>query len=110
MKSDQENAIGYLVKEFVEARGEGKTHVEDSVLMSSGSNGVAERGIHDTECKRRAIFLGFQEGVGMSFDARERVVSFIPEYAAYLMNRLKVGEDGKTVYERVGECGGTGVW
>jgi hypothetical protein len=24
----------------------------------------------------------------------------MPEYAAYLLNRLEVGKDGKTVYER----------
>ena len=26
---------------------------------------------------------------------------FIPEYAAYLMNRLHVGKDGKVAYERI---------
>ena len=25
---------------------------------------------------------------------------FLPEYAAYLLNRLEVGKDGKTAYER----------
>ena len=34
-------------------------------------------------------------------DARERVVAFMPEYAAYLLNRLQQGEDGKVAYERV---------
>ena len=32
-------------------------------------------------------------------DAREKVVNFIPEYAAYLMNRLEVGKDGKAAYD-----------
>ena len=28
------------------------------------------------------------------------MVTFIPEYAAYLLNRLEVRQDGKTAYER----------
>ena len=34
-------------------------------------------------------------------DARERILTFIPEYAAYLINRLEVGKDGRVGYERV---------
>ena len=34
-------------------------------------------------------------------DATERIVAFIPEYVAYLMNRLCIGSDGKVAYERV---------
>jgi len=33
-------------------------------------------------------------------DSRDRIVMFIPEYAAYLLKRLEVGQDGKTAYER----------
>ena len=36
-----------------------------------------------------------------SVDTRERIVAFIPEYAAYLMNRMNVGKDGKVPYERI---------
>ena len=39
--------------------------------------------------------------LGRRVDAERRVVTFIAEYAAYLMNRLEVGKDGKTAYERV---------
>ena len=34
-------------------------------------------------------------------DSREKVVTFIPEYAAYLLNRMEICQDGKTNYERV---------
>ena len=44
--------------------------------------------------------MAFQEKVGRGVDCRERIVAFIPEYAAYLMNRLKKGEDGKVAFER----------
>ena len=39
--------------------------------------------------------------MGQKVDARERIVAFIPEYAAYLMNRLCQGSDGKVAYERI---------
>ena len=39
--------------------------------------------------------------LGRKVDARERIVAFIPEYAAYLLSRLLQGDDGKVAYERV---------
>ena len=77
-----------MVKQVVDQREEGKALVEESPKQSSGSNGVAERGIQEIEGELRAIFLGFQERIGRRIDAGERVVAFIPEHAAYLLNRL----------------------
>ena len=45
--------------------------------------------------------MGLQERLGGMIDARERIIAFIPEYAAYLMNRLDRGENGEVPYERV---------
>ena len=42
--------------------------------------------------------MALQGRIGRKWDARERIVNFIPEYAAYLMNRLEVGKDGKVAY------------
>ena len=44
VKTDQEPAIEFLVKELVEARPEGRTIVEESPKESKGSNGDVERG------------------------------------------------------------------
>jgi hypothetical protein len=84
----------------VEARPEGKTILESSPKESKGSNGVAERGIQEIEGQIRVMFLALQEKLGRKIDARERIVALIPEYASYLMNRLKKGEDGKVPYGR----------
>ena len=89
------------MKELVEARAEGKTHVEESPTGSSGSNGIVEREVQEVEGQIRALFLSLQERLGMKVDARERVVAFMPDYVTYLVNKLKVGDDGKTVYESV---------
>ena len=48
VKTDQEPAIEYLVKDIVEARGDEKgsrTIVEESPVKSNGSNGVVERAV-----------------------------------------------------------------
>ena len=49
----------------------------------------------------RALFVALQGRIGRKLDARERIVAFIPEYAAYLINRLSQGTDGKVAYERM---------
>ncbi len=46
------------------------------------------------------MLLALEERLGRSLDARERIIAFIPEYAAYLVNRLHRGDDGKVPYER----------
>ena len=43
----------------------------------------------------RALHLGLQERLWRKVDARERIVAFIPEYAAYLVNRLSKGVTGR---------------
>ena len=61
---------------------------------------MAERGAQEIEGQIRKLFLALQEKLGRAVDAKERIVAFIPEYAAYLLNRLRKGEDGKVSYER----------
>ena len=60
-----------------------------------------ERGVQDIEGQLRAVVLVFQERMERKVDARERIVAFIPEYSAYLLNILKKGLDGKVAYERM---------
>ena len=44
--------------------------------------------------------MAFEGRIGRDINAKESVVTLMPEYAAYLMNRREVGKDGKTAYER----------
>ncbi len=46
------------------------------------------------------MFLGLSMRLNRDWDAKERIVVFIPEYAAYLQNRLLIGEEWKVAYER----------
>ena len=89
----------------METRTEGKTLLEESPVESHQSNGGAERGVQEIEGQIRAIFISLQDRLERKLDARERIVAFIPEYAAYLVNRLQRGRDGKVPYERLkGKC------
>ena len=101
VKTDQEPSIEAVVEDLVKEREDERTVVEESPKMSSGSDGVAERAAQEIEGRLRAILLEFELRVGEEVDSREPIMTFIPEYAAYLMNRLEVGKDGKTAYERV---------
>ena len=49
----------------------------------------------------RSLFLGLEERIGRKLDARERIVAFILDYAAYLINRISQGTGGKVAYERM---------
>ena len=103
IKSDQEASIRALVKDIVEERGDesGKrTIIEEAPKGSKGSNGVVERGVQTMEGQLRVLKSAFEERVGQRVDAEARVVTFMAEYGAYLVNRLEVGKDGKTAYER----------
>ena len=57
--------------------------------------------VQEMEGQIRSLWLGLQSRLGKSLNAKERIVAFIPEYVAYLFNRLHQGTDGKVAYERV---------
>ena len=101
IKSDQEPAVKRLVKDLVEARAEGKSVVEERPVGSSGSNGVVERTVQAVEGQIRVILLALELRSGATVAATEPIVTYIPDHTMYLINRLEVGKDGKTAYERV---------
>ena len=100
VKTDQEPSIQYLVKDVTNERVDGQTMVEESPVKSSGSNGRVERSVQGLEGQIRALLLALEARIGTEIDVREPIVTFIPEYAAYLLNRREIGKDGKTGYER----------
>ena len=100
VKGDQEKSLEVVLRDLLECRPEGRTLLEESPVQSSGSNGVVERSIQELEGTIRAMYINLRDRLGIQFSARERVVAFIPEYAAYLLNRIHKGDDGKVPYER----------
>ena len=59
------------------------------------------KGVQEIEGKLRAMLLALKSRMGGAPRAKERTVAFMPEYVAYLSNRLCRGDDGTMVYERV---------
>ena len=100
VKTDQEPSIQYFVKDLIDSRTQGQTIIEESPVKSSGSNGVVERGVQILEGQLRVMLLAFESRIGREVNAKESIVTFMPEYAAYLLNRREQGKDGKTSYER----------
>ena len=101
VKSDQEPSIEALIDDLVKEREAGRTLVEVSPVGSRGSNGVVERAVQGIEGQLRAALLELESRLGVQVAAEEPIITFLPEYVAYLINRLEVGKDGKTAYERV---------
>ena len=74
--------------------------MEQSPVASSSSDGLAERAVQTIEGQIRVMKLALEGRLGTKLEAEAKVVSFMAEYAAYLTNRLEVGKDGKTAYQR----------
>ena len=96
VKTDQEPAIKTFVKDLTAAREEGRTIAEESPVKSSGSNGRAERAVQMLEGHIRVLLLGLEARLGMRVDAKEPIVTYMPEYAAYLLNRSSVWNLGRS--------------
>eukprot|EP00973_Karenia_brevis_P038437 5300881-Karenia_brevis.AAC.1 len=100
IKSDTEEAMKLLVRCIQEERSGSRTNVEEVPKGSKGSNGIVERAVQEIEGRIRSLLLSLEERLNRDIDAKERIVASIPQYAAYLYNRLHRGDDGKVAYER----------
>ena len=100
VKTDQEPAIESLIKDVKESRGGQRTLVEESPVQSHGSNGIVERAVQAIEGLIRTMKSALEARLQGAIKADSPIVTFMAEYASYLLNRLEVGKDGKTAYER----------
>ena len=75
MKTDQEPAIEYLVKDIVDARGDEKgsrTLVEESPVKSKGSNGLVERAVQTLEGADQGDEVGIGRTIGDEGRCRDK--------------------------------------
>jgi len=100
MKSDQEPAIVDLVREVARIRAPAKTMTEQSPVGASASNGVIERGILTAEGQIRVMKDALEARIAGKIPSDHRLLAWLVEFAAVLVNRYEVGHDGKTPYER----------
>ena len=100
LKSDQEPAILYLLDDVSMSRTGAKTLIEQAPKRSKGSNGVVERAVQSVEQVLRTLKSALDERMGVRIDTKHPVLTWMCEYASYMMNRLEVSSDGRTPYER----------
>ena len=93
VKSDQEPAIKFLIKDIVQQRTSARTIVEESPKHSSASNGVVERAIQACEGQIRSQKSQVDERYMVRLVTDHPLVAWLCEHAAYLLNRLEVGRD-----------------
>ena len=96
VKTDQEPSIKFLVDDICTARTGAKTVKECSPKFSKGSNGVVERAVQGIEQCIRTMKSSFDERYKVKVDIQHPVITWLCDYAGYVLNRLEVGADGKT--------------
>ena len=76
--------------------------VEYSPVGASQSNGMIERAIQSVSGQTRVLLSALEEKWGCSIPYDHPPICCIVEYASVLLNRFKVGVDGRTACERNG--------
>jgi hypothetical protein len=103
VRSDQEPAILSIIQEVGRLRaiaGGWRYICENSPVGSSQSNGMIERYVQSVQQQVRVIKSALEEKWRVTVEAKSAVVPWMVEYAAFLINRFEVAQDGKTGYER----------
>ena len=99
-KTDQEPALVALASAVIAERPE-ETLLEHSKVAESASNGVIEKGVQQVEEQIRVLKLGLQDRIGASIPTKAAIMTWLVPHAADSLNKLEVGSDGKTAYERL---------
>ena len=95
IEGDQEPAIKALIEDVARLRARARTIPEHSPAGSSGSNGVVERAIWSIDAQVRVMKLALENHVKTKIDDEHPIITWLAEYAAWLLNRFEVGRDGK---------------
>ena len=100
LKSDQEPSIE-AVKKAVAALRVGRTIPESSARGESQSNGRAEDAGRRVREYARVLKEQMEDKMQGVLDAEDDIMQWLVRWAAMMMNRCRVGPDGKTAFEKV---------
>ena len=101
VRSDQENAIGELIRRVAFLRALAKTVIEETPVADSRANGRAERAVQVVEEQCRTIIYDLEEMTGERVSVKSSLFPWIVEYSCDCVNKFRVGDDRRTTYERI---------
>jgi len=102
VKTDQEPSTLAVAKEIKRLRLPlQSTILESSKIYDSQSNGVAERAVQSVECQARTVLIALQKRLEVKVPVTHKIVTWLVEHAADLLNKFAVGRDGRTAFERL---------
>lgn len=99
LKSDGETALKVIQAEVKRRRG-GKTILENSPVGDSRTNGDAERAVQSIAAHVRTLKKGLEDRGGFKLSSDHPIIPWLVQHAADVINKYRVGPDGKTAYER----------
>jgi len=103
IKTDQEPALKDLVREIHQLRAaKGRETIpEESKVYDSQSNGTAERAVQSVECIARTHKFALEKRIGKKVPCTHPLMTWLVEHSVDMLNKYKVGADGRTAYERI---------
>ena len=102
LRCDNEPAIEALAREIAQAcQGESQTVPERPPVGESQSNGIIERAVGFVARQARTLKASLEHRTGTRIPPDARMLCWLVEFAAYLMNRCDIGSDGKTPQQRL---------
>ena len=100
LKTDGERAVVQVQDRVISVRTQ-PTIREKPPAYDPQANGGAERGVQDVKGQLRATKLGLEARIGVEITDTMAVLEWMIPQAADTINRLLVGNDGRTVYYKV---------
>jgi hypothetical protein len=100
LKSDQEPALINLL-ETIKAAWNGNSVLENSPVRESEANGAVERAIQTWEGQVRTMKDALEHKLQVVIPPDHAIMTWIIEYAASLLRRCLISNDGRTPYEKI---------
>ena len=101
LKSDQQNPILDVLNDVGRESDSAVTLVKSSPKGESQSNGIAERAVQDLEEGIRTHKLDLEAKLKTPVRISHPCISWMVENVADIINKFKIGHDGRTAYERL---------
>ena len=89
------------MSEVARMRGDAVTISEHSAVGDSQGNGFIERAVRTVEEMVRTLKFDLEAHISETLKITHKVISWLIEHAVDLVNKVQVGQDGKTSFERV---------